>query len=188
LIPATATNLSSATTQATASQTLQMTGPLLPAISFDYGEYAFAQDKRKEMQVCRQSDIIEVRRIDNRGRGGRGVFAMRDISAGTVIETVPVILIPAAQVFGETTEAKRSARISWYVFEWAGVTKRAYVALALGYGSIYNHSYEPNARYTRVPPDLLEFTALSDISAGEEILINYHGEPGDKRPVHFDVH
>jgi hypothetical protein len=140
------------------------------------------------MLVCRQSDLIEVRRADNRGRGGRGVFATRDIPTGAVIERAPVILIPATQVFGDSAEARRAARISWYVFGWDGITKRKYVALALGYGSIYNHSYQPNARYTPESPDILVFRAVKDIATGDEVTINYHGDPGDTRPVDFDVH
>ncbi|HSU68041.1 MAG TPA: SET domain-containing protein [Tepidisphaeraceae bacterium] len=138
------------------------------------------------MLVCRQSDMVEVRRLENRGRGGRGVFATRDIPAGTVIERVPVILIPNEQVFGDTPEARRSARISWYVFGWQGMTKRHYVALALGYGSIYNHSYTPNARYHRESPDVLEFHAIREIAAGEEITINYNGELPQPAPLGFD--
>jgi SET domain-containing protein len=139
------------------------------------------------METCRQSNLIEIRRAENRGKGGRGVFAVRNIAAGTVIECVPVLLIPTSQVFGDPAEASPSPAISWYVFDWSGMTKRDYVAMALGYGSIYNHSYTPNARYRRVPPDFLEFVALRDISPGEEILINYHGEPEDSRPVGFEV-
>ena len=139
------------------------------------------------MTVCRHSSLIEVRRIDNRGRGGRGVFAISDIAEGTLIERVPVLLIPENQVFGDPPDGQRSARISWYVFAWAGLTKRSYVALALGYGSIYNHSYEPNARYTPIAPDFLDFHAVRTIRAEEEILINYHGEAGEKRPMDFEV-
>jgi hypothetical protein len=139
------------------------------------------------MEPCRQSELIEVRRAENRGKGGRGVYAIRDIPAETLIERVPVLLIPKNQVFGDPAEPSPSPAISWYVFDWSGITKREYVALALGYGSIYNHSYTPNARYRKVPPDVLEFVALRDIAAGEEILINYHGEPEDKRPVGFEV-
>jgi SET domain-containing protein len=140
------------------------------------------------METWRQSDLIEVRRADNRGKGGRGVFAIRDIPGGTLIERAPVILIPKEQVFGSSREAHQSHRISWYVFSWEGVNARNYVALGLGYASIYNHSYEPNARYTPEAPDILNFHALRDIKAGEEIFINYHGEPTDDRPVGFDVH
>lgn len=140
------------------------------------------------MLVCRQSDLVEVRRLDNRGRGGRGVFATRDIAAGTLIERVPVILIPHEQVFGDSPVAQRSARISWYVFGWEGQTKRNYVALALGYGSIYNHSYTPNANFKPEPPDVLGFHAIRDIAAGEEITINYIGELPEPRALGFDVH
>jgi SET domain-containing protein len=139
------------------------------------------------MSLTRHSDLIEVRRVENRGKGGRGVFAINDIAAGTMIERVPVLLIPKNQVFAGTGEPSPSAAVSWYVFDWEGMTKREYVALALGYGSIYNHSYQPNARYRREPPDVLEFVALRDIPAGEEILINYHGEPDDRRPVGFEI-
>ena len=139
------------------------------------------------MFISRQSNLIEVRRLDNRGRGGRGVFAITDIAAGTLIERVPVILIPHAQVFGDPSTVDRSACISWYVFDWEGVTKRSYVALALGYGSIYNHSYSPNARYEKVAPDMIEFQAINDIVAGEEILINYNGDDEPERPMHFEM-
>jgi SET domain-containing protein len=140
------------------------------------------------MLLCQQSNLIEVRRIDNRGRGGRGVFACVDITAGTLLERVPVILIPHKEMFGDSPEAMRSAAISWYVFDRQGVTKRHYVALALGYGSIYNHSFSPNARYTPVMPDLMDFHAIKPIAAGEEIFINYNGDPENKADVHFDVH
>lgn len=140
------------------------------------------------MHVCRQSDLIEVRRADNRGKGGRGVFALVPIAAGTLLERVPVLLIPKQQVFGDSEIAKRSTFISWYVFDWEGITKREYVALALGYASIYNHSYKPNARVERHAPDVLEIYARADIAAGEEIYINYLGEAGEKKSVGFDVH
>ena len=141
------------------------------------------------MFLCKQSDLIEVRRADNRGKGGRGVFATRDIPAATLIERVPVILIPKQQVFGDNEVARRATLISWYVFDWEGMTKRPYVALALGYGSVYNHSPDPNARVERHAPDLLEITARRDIPAGAEIFINYLGEDarGKKGNVGFDV-
>ncbi len=57
-----------------------------------------------------------------------------------------------------------------YVFTWGdGCT-----ALALGYGSLYNHSFAPNAT-TLENSDELVITALRDIAVGEEIFINYTG-------------
>jgi hypothetical protein len=56
-----------------------------------------------------------------------------------------------------------------------------------GYGSLYNHSYRPNARYVDLAGRTKVFTALRDIAAGEEITVNYNGEPGDVTPVGFEV-
>ena len=51
------------------------------------------------------------------------------------------------------------------------------MALALGHGSLYNHSFRPNARYDDVGPQTKEFTAMRDIAPGQEITVNYNGEP-----------
>lgn len=118
------------------------------------------------------SELVEVKRV--RGKG-RGVFAKSFISEGTVIERVPVLVLPTEDV--ETTP------LADYVFEWGRDT----VALALGYGSLYNHSYEPNARYDDVGQRTKEFSALRDIYPGEEITVNYNGEPEDVSPVDFEV-
>ena len=66
-------------------------------------------------------------------------------------------------------------------FEWG----RGTVA-PLGFGSLYNHSYEPNARYEDCRADQV-FVAIRDIADGEEITVNYNGEPGDRSPVWFEV-
>jgi SET domain-containing protein len=120
------------------------------------------------------SDAIEVKRV--RGKG-RGVFARRPIEEGEVIETCPVLVLPAESIEDDL------AGIACYVFEWG----RGKVALALGFGSLYNHSYRPNARYADVAGRTKLFTAIRDIAAGEEITVNYNGEPGDETPVGFEV-
>jgi SET domain-containing protein len=122
------------------------------------------------------SDYIEVKRISGKGRG---VFARRHIEADTVFEKVPVIVMPAEEVL-ESTE---SSVLANYVFDWGKET----VALALGYGSMYNHSYTPNARYDDEGRQTKLFTALRDIDAGEEITVNYNGHEEDLTPVGFDV-
>ena len=121
----------------------------------------------------RHSDSIEVKRIKGKGRG---VFARRLIRKGQVIETVPVIVLPAEEV------GDGSAMMS-YCFEWG----RGRMALALGYGSLYNHSYRPNARYDDVGPKTKEFTALRDIEPGEEITVNYNGKPRSRTALWFEV-
>src|SRR3954466_229701 len=82
-----------------------------------------------------------------------------------------------------TGESRPGSVLSHYHFAWGKGTG----ALALGYGSLYNHSYRPNARYWDVGPQTKEFTALRDIEPGEEITVNYNAEPDDTTEVWFEV-
>jgi SET domain-containing protein len=81
----------------------------------------------------------------------------------------------------------RQTRLAHYYFEWGDDCQQA--AIALGYGSLYNHSYNPNARYVfRESEECLEFIALRDIEPGEEITINYNNlEESAAHPVKFEV-
>lgn len=109
---------------------------------------------------------------------GRGVFTDSPLSKGDIIEVCPVIL------FDDWEEAQHidATPLSHFYYRWTeGVN-----ALALGYGSLYNHSYCPNAYYRRnYENQTLEFVALRDIRPGEEILINYNGDPNCKAPLWF---
>jgi hypothetical protein len=122
------------------------------------------------------SDSIAVKRIKGKGRG---VFARRLITKGEVIEKVPMIVMSAK----EYEEELSGSRLSNYCFAWG----RNQVALALGYGSIYNHSYKPNARYEDVGPQTKVFLALRVIESGEEITVNYNGKPQSRSAVWFKV-
>jgi SET domain-containing protein len=124
----------------------------------------------------RQSGLVLVKKV--RGKG-RGVFARRPIREGVVIEKVPVILVPIESI----AEGWRNPILGC----WCFVRNRRTVAIALGYGSLYNHSYRPNARYEEGPAATMIFTALRNIRAGEEITINYNGDTEDRGPVGFDV-
>jgi hypothetical protein len=141
-----------------------------------------------DANLFRQSDAVEVRRVTNRGKGGRAVFARRDVREGEIFERVPVLLIPKSQVFGGGEVAQRAGvAISWYVFTWIHPT-REYVGLSLGYGSIYNHSETPSAKYQMHLPDVMEFFALREIKAGEEITIDYRGDAaGAKADLGFEA-
>jgi SET domain-containing protein len=122
------------------------------------------------------SELIEVRWTR---RKGRGVFARRRIRKGTVIERAPVILVPTKEVFNRTTDSK----LANYVFVWGRDT----VAVVLGYGSLYNHSYRPNAEYYDSGRLTQVFKAIRDIRAGEEITVNYNGWPEGRVRVGFRV-
>jgi uncharacterized protein len=107
--------------------------------------------------------------------GIRGVLAARAISAGEVIERCPLILIPSAQ---EATV--KQTIFSVYYYEWSST----HFAFALGYGSLYNHSYQPNAYYEFDEAELrLVFIAYQWIAAGEEVTVNYNGDPEDPTPL-----
>jgi len=119
---------------------------------------------------------IEVKLVKGKGRG---VFARKPIREGDVIERVPVIVIPVEDI----KNSEGWVGLAGYCFYWA----EGKVALALGYGSLYNHSYKPNARYDDVGRMTKVFSAVRDIAAGEEITVNYNGDPEDGDPMGFDV-
>ncbi|HYE74210.1 MAG TPA: SET domain-containing protein [Blastocatellia bacterium] len=111
---------------------------------------------------------------------GRGVFAGKSFKAGEVIERAPVIVIP-----GEQWKHIKKTIIFNYVFCWEENTDDT--ALALGYGSFYNHSYSPNADCDNdLDEQEIIFKAIRNIERGEEITINYNGL-GDKSPLWFEV-
>ena len=118
---------------------------------------------------------LEVRESAIKG-AGRGVFATRDIKKGEVIEQSPVIFLE-----GEARMLKSSELYNYFFLS----EDKQSVAIALGYGSIYNHSYEPNATYEKQFDDeLIVFIAIKDIAADEEITVNYnYGDPDDKSPL-----
>ncbi len=123
-----------------------------------------------------QTSLIEIRWTATKGRG---VFAREFIPAGTVFERAPVLVMPAGEVLGTEDDTV----LSHYLFEWGKGT----VALALGYGSLYNHSYSPNARYEDEGRQVKLYIAVRDIQAGEEVTINYNGSAEASDPVWFDV-
>lgn len=109
--------------------------------------------------------------------GGRGMFCAEDITANSVIEICPVVVVPANQM----KQLKQTELYNYY-FDW--IDKAG--AIALGYGSLYNHSYTPNAEYEAdFEFQTLTIYALEDIPAGSEILFNYNGDPTDKTKVWF---
>ena len=110
---------------------------------------------------------------------GRGVFTASDISKGDKIEICPALIIPTFElpILHRTT-------LHDYYFLWGDENEMA--AIALGLGSIYNHSYTPNSNFlTDMPEKTIDIFAIKDIKAGEEITINYNGSPEDKERLWF---
>lgn len=124
----------------------------------------------------RQSDLIYVKKTKGKGRG---VFASRPIAKGTIIERVPVVILPVQEIYTDTI----STKLADYVFNW-GKDK---VAIAMGYGSLYNHSYRPNAAYAAKGRRTQVYSALRDIDADEEITVNYNGDARSRKKLWFDA-
>ena len=60
-------------------------------------------------------------------------------------------------------------------------------AIALGYGSLFNHSDTPNAEFNLdLDAENIHFLATEDIAAGIEITTNYRAGRPDQ-PLWFDV-
>jgi uncharacterized protein len=112
---------------------------------------------------------------------GRGIFARRKILKGETIEQAPVVVLPASEI-----EFLDKTVLQDYYFLWG--EDKAQAAVMLGLCSLCNHSYKPNAVYQRKPESLtIEFVARRDIEAGEEVTINYNGDPENQEPVWFDT-
>jgi hypothetical protein len=109
-------------------------------------------------------------------KAGRGVFAGEAIPEGTRIEQCPVVYLTDPK---DRDRLRKTGLVNYY-FLWGG--ERSFAAICLGWGSVYNHSFEPNARYEKVIDDnRMDFFALRDIAAGEEVTVNYNGTPSDTR-------
>jgi uncharacterized protein len=109
---------------------------------------------------------------------GRGVFAVQSIAAGELIESCPVITLPDPNDRGRL---RRTGLVNYY-FLWGRNRDRS--AICLGFGSLYNHAYEPNAWYIKhIDEEQMDFYALTDIAEGEEITVNYNGLPNDKKTL-----
>ena len=115
-------------------------------------------------------------RIVPRGSRGRGVLAAGWIAAGTLVERSPVLVIPS-----EHRHAVDPTIVFTYVFMWEHDTVEEDLykhtgrsAIALGYTSLLNHSYDPNCRFIRHIDELtIDIVALRDIAPDEELTIDY---------------
>ncbi|MCL6096467.1 MAG: SET domain-containing protein-lysine N-methyltransferase [Patescibacteria group bacterium] len=113
---------------------------------------------------------------------GRGVYARCDIQKDEIIEKCPVIEVPKHDMAN-----LRESFLVTYFFYFGKNKER--LAVALGFGSIYNHTHKPNAEYQIKPVEgCIDFIALNDIKKDEEITINYNpGIPKNKSSLWFEV-
>jgi hypothetical protein len=122
--------------------------------------------------------VITIKRTPKKGLG---VFALKDFSVGEIIESAPALTFDTK---GRKTLER--TKLSHYIYPWRS-TRGA--ALILGYGSIYNHSFSPNADWKQnFKTQSMVYRAIKPIKKGEEVLVNYNGEPDDQSDIDwFDV-
>lgn len=92
---------------------------------------------------------------------GRGVYAKSSFRKGELIEECELLFMKLAEV---------PDSIEGHVFEY---TKKT-IALALGNGSLFNHSENPNAEFSfNKKKQTLLFHSTRKINPGEEITVDY---------------
>jgi hypothetical protein len=119
--------------------------------------------------------------ISSSRKKGRGVFTSEIIEAQTVIEISPVVVMSNNEriLLDQTL-------LHDYIFEWG--EKRNQCCVALGYVSIYNHSYQSNCEYEmEYKEKLISVKTMRSIKAGEELFINYNGGWNDEKKIWFDA-
>lgn len=107
---------------------------------------------------------------------GRGVFALRDFRVGEIIESCPVLVFDT-----KGRKNLEKTQLSHYIYPWRS-TRGA--ALVLGFGSLYNHSFSPNADWKQnFRTKSMVYRTIKSIKKGQEITVNYNGEPDDKSEI-----
>ena len=98
---------------------------------------------------------------------GRAVFTGREIESNSIIEICPVIVLSK-----DDSNIIHQTKLHDYYFMWD--MNEETCAIALGYGSLYNHSEKANAEFEILHAEKeIQFKSLGPIEAGEEICINY---------------
>jgi hypothetical protein len=99
------------------------------------------------------------------GPKGRGLFATQNIPPRTVIHVAPCL--PVRQ--DEYENHMRFTILEHYLFNDSGGNK----LLALGYGSLFNHSRSPNVDYRIGEGSIAYSSGHKQILQGEELCISY---------------
>jgi len=107
---------------------------------------------------------------------GRMVCSSERIEKGSIIELCHVIILNE-----KDTKIIHETHLHDYYFVWDIVKNTS--ALALGYGSLYNHDDNNNADFElELIQKVIRIIAIREIEPGEEITLDYRGhkEEGNK--------
>ncbi|KAH9851569.1 hypothetical protein C2E23DRAFT_895739 [Lenzites betulinus] len=105
-------------------------------------------------------------RIEYAPGKGRGVYACREIPSQTLVEVSPVLLFTSE----EYEKHGRHTALDHYTFKW----RDGRMALALGLGSLFNHSQSPNVSYTTdSATESIRYITTRKVLQDEELCIFY---------------
>lgn len=128
-------------------------------------------------------EYIEVKSISD--KKGRGAFAKKEIKRGTIIDLAFVVPIPNKEYKKVTKTILYNYCYIWEDPEHMPAFRNA---ITLSVSQFINHSYDPNLKYLYdYENKAIEFSAIKDISQGEELTVNYNGLVDDKSPMWFEV-
>ena len=100
---------------------------------------------------------------------GRCVIAARDIPRGMRVLADPVIVVP-----GVESDFTDQTAVGRYVFQWNDEDD---LCVVLGFGSLINHGLPENvALVSNFEEMTMEFYAVADIKAGDELVYDYGHE------------
>lgn len=100
---------------------------------------------------------------------GRGVFSLIDLKKGSLVEVSELIILSKKDTKIVLSGLKSLAK---FLFTY----NKEQVAIALGVGSLFNHSNKPNIEYI-FKNKKLYFITNKSVKAGEQLFINYGYEP-----------
>ena len=104
--------------------------------------------------------------------GGRGVFTSLAIEEACVVELAPALILSP-----DDRRVIHQTHLHDYYFLWDGEG----AAIALGYGSLYNHSATPNLEYEMdYDFEQIRFSTTRAVEEGEELLIDYLAGGGEQ--------
>src|SRR5215210_2891576 len=119
---------------------------------------------------------LYIERIANKGRA---MFTNETIAANTLIEFSPVLVMTKGD-----REFLDKTLLHDYIFEWG--IKKDKCCIALGYLSIYNHSYKSNCEYfMNFEEATIQIKTVRVIEKREELTINYNGDWNDRKKIWF---
>ncbi|MFX0027882.1 MAG: SET domain-containing protein-lysine N-methyltransferase [Candidatus Hermodarchaeota archaeon] len=116
---------------------------------------------------------------------GKGAIAKKPIKKGTIVDVAYVLPIPNK----EFKNISKTILYNYcYIWEDPMYEPEYKNAITLSISQFINHSYTPNLKYLYdYDIKAIEFSAIRDISQGEELTVNYNGLVDDKSPMWFEV-